>query len=268
MSDAAAIANEVLAALGGGRQITPFSMRPGGLSQDTADRVKPLLRQAFEARGEKIVGRKIGFTNRRIWPDYGVTAPNWGYATDSTLRALKTTPSLPAAQFIEPKIEPEIMFGLGAAPSVQMDEAALLDCIEWVALGYEVVQSIYPNWKFSAADTAACNAMHAALLVGERHPAAPRKREWQRELASFKIELLCDGEVRDRGEASNVLDGPLKVLAYLTDMLSRDPYNPPLAAGEILSTGTLTRALDIKAGETWTARVTGIPLEPVVLRFS
>jgi 2-oxo-3-hexenedioate decarboxylase len=51
-------------------------------------------------------------------------------------------------------------------------------------------------------------------------------------------------------------------------MLSRDPYNPPLAAGEILSTGTLTRALDIKAGQSWTARVIGIPLEPVTLRFS
>lgn len=268
MSDVALIASEVIAAISDRRQIMPFSSRPAGLTQDEGNRVRPLLRRAFEARGEKIVGRKIGFTNRRIWPEYGVDAPNWGYVTDRTTHELTKTPCLPASQFVEPKIEPEIMFGLGAAPSRQMDEAGLLDCIAWIALGYEIVQSIYPDWKFAAADTAASNAMHGALLVGERHAVAPRKREWLRELADFNIELLCNGQVMDRGEAANVLDGPLKVLAYLTDMLSRDKFNPPLSAGEILSTGTLTRALNVKAGETWTARVTGIPLEPVTLNFT
>jgi 2-oxo-3-hexenedioate decarboxylase len=268
MSDVVLIADEVIAAIDARRQIAPFSARAGGLTQDEGNRIRPLLRKAFEARGEKIAGRKVGFTNRRIWPEYGVNAPNWGYVTNRTLHDLADTPSLPASQFIEPKIEPEIMFGLAAAPSPQMDEATLLDCVEWIALGYEIVQSIYPNWKFSAPDTAASNAMHGALLVGKRHPVAPRKRELLREMIDFKVELLCDGEVMDRGDATNVLDGPLKVLAYLTDMLSRDPHNPPLAAGEILSTGTLTRALDIKSGQSWTARVIGIPLEPVTLRVS
>jgi len=32
--------------------------------------------------------------------------------------------------FVEPRIEPEIMFGLKAAPSAGMNEAALLDCVE------------------------------------------------------------------------------------------------------------------------------------------
>jgi 2-oxo-3-hexenedioate decarboxylase len=267
-NDSARVAGEVLAAYGARRQIAPFSTRAGGFTQDQGDRIRPLLRKAFEERGEKVVGRKVGFTNRRIWPEYGVSAPNWGYVTDRTLHDLAATPLLPAANFVEPKIEPEIMFGLAAAPSPQMDDAALLDCVEWVALGYEIVQSIYPNWKFAAPDTAASNAMHGALLIGERHPVAPRKQEWLRALAEFKIELLCNGQVMDRGEATNVLDGPLKVLAYLTGMLSRDPHNPPLAAGEILSTGTLTRALDIKAGETWIAQVSGIPLAPVTLHFT
>jgi 2-oxo-3-hexenedioate decarboxylase len=54
----------------------------------------------------------------------------------------------------------------------------------------------------------------------------------------------------------------------MTEMLAGDPHNPPLAAGEVISTGTLTRALDVKAGDTWTARVSGIALEPVTLRFT
>ena len=52
----------------------------------------------------------------------------------------------------EPKIEPEIMFGFVAAPSPGMDDAALLSCIAWVAHGFEIAQSIFPDWKFSAAD--------------------------------------------------------------------------------------------------------------------
>jgi 2-oxo-3-hexenedioate decarboxylase len=51
------------------------------------------------------------------------------------------------------------------------------------------------------------------------------------------------------------------------DLLARDPDNPPLAAGEIVSTGTLTRALPVRPGETWTTRLIGIPLEGITLTF-
>jgi 2-oxo-3-hexenedioate decarboxylase len=79
--DVAAIASDVLAALANKEQISPFSSRPGGLSLGDAYRVTPLLRSAFETRGEKITGRKIGFTNSGMWKAYGVDAPIWGYAT-------------------------------------------------------------------------------------------------------------------------------------------------------------------------------------------
>jgi 2-oxo-3-hexenedioate decarboxylase len=94
--------------------------------------------------------------------------------------------------FAEPRIEPEIMFGLGKAPSPNMDQPALLDCIDWIALGYEIVQSIYPGWQFAASDTIAANAPHGALLVGNRHAIAPRKEAWQHELANFSVELYCN----------------------------------------------------------------------------
>ena len=104
-----------------------------------------------------MIGRKIGFTNRTIWPEYGVYAPIWGYVFDRSLYDLTALDTLPLASFSEPRIEPEIVFGLSAAPSAQMDETALSSCIEWVALGFEIVQSIFPGWKFSAADTIAAN---------------------------------------------------------------------------------------------------------------
>jgi len=82
--DAKAIADEVVASLAGRCQIHTFSSRPGGLTLVQAYCVTPLLRAAFEARGEKIIGRKIGFTNREMWKVYGVQSPIWGYATNRT----------------------------------------------------------------------------------------------------------------------------------------------------------------------------------------
>jgi 2-oxo-3-hexenedioate decarboxylase len=266
--DPAAIAAEILDATAAHRSIAPFSSRPGGLSAADAAQVAVRLRDALVARGERLTGRKIGFTNRTIWPEYNIYAPNWGWVTDHTTRDLTPGLTLRAADFVEPKLEPEIMFGLARAPALDMDERALIGCVDWVALGYEVVQSIYPGWTFAPADTKACNAMHGALLVGPRHTIAPRGEVWIAELAAFTAELSRDGTVMDRGAGANVLDSPLLALRHLVQLLADDPLNPPLAAGEVVSTGTVTRALPVKAGETWTASVRGLPLAPVTVAFA
>ena len=222
----------------------------------------------YEASGAKVLGRKIGFTNRTIWAQYGVYAPIWGYVFDRTMHDLATVEALPLTPFSEPRIEPEIVFGLAAAPSAQMDETTLMLCIAWVALGFEIVQSIFPGWKFSAADTVAANGVHGALLIGPRHPFAPRAAEWQRTLSAFEIDLNCDGQLIDRGQADNLLGGPLSALRHLVGLLASDPVNPPLAAGEIVSTGTLTRAMPVTSGEAWTAASKAIALDAIELRFS
>jgi 2-oxo-3-hexenedioate decarboxylase len=256
--DVKTVANEVGASLAGHYQIPTFSSRPGGLTLAQAYRVTPLLRAAFEARGEEITGRKIGFTNREMWKVYGVQSPT---------RELAATPALRIKDFVEPRIEPEIIFGLKAAPLPGMSEAALLDCTEWVAFGYEVVQSIFPGWKFAAPDAVAAHCVHGALLIGVRHAIAPRKTKWQHELANFTVELYCNGKLSQRGSGALVLDSPLLALRSLVEMLANDTHNPPLRAGEIISTGTLTLAMPVRAGESWTTKVSGIPLEEIALRF-
>ena len=309
-TDVRPIANEVVFSLAAHDQVPPFTSRPNGLTLEDAYRVTPLLRAAFEARGEKILGRKIGFTNRGIWAQYGVYAPIWGYVTDATVHNLSspspqrgedrgegerntqsasmvapspaalraaTSPrtgrgeansaTVRTADFADPRIEPEIMFGLKNAPAPDMNEAALLDCIEWLALGYEIVQSIFPAWTFEAGDTVAANGLHGALYVGPRHSIAPRRAQWLGELSTFTAELSCNGKPVDRGGGAAVLDSPLSALRHLVGMLAKDPHNPPLAAGEIVSTGTLTKAMPVAAGETWTTAVSGIPLTDIGLRF-
>ncbi len=267
-ADIETIAAEVDAAIGGARQIAPFSTRPGGLTLADAYRVTAQLERMRNARGETFVGRKIGFTNRTIWAEYGVYAPIWGYVTGRSLHDLAATATLPLAGFAEPRIEPEIVIGLAEMPAPDMDEAALAGCIDWLALGYEIVQSIFPGWKFAAADTVANNGLHGALLIGPRHVFKPRAAQWRRELAAFEIELYRNGALADRGRGSNVLDSPLSALRHLVGLLAGDPVNPPLKAGEIVSTGTLTRAFPVAPGELWLARPSGIPLDEICLRFA
>jgi 2-oxo-3-hexenedioate decarboxylase len=174
--DHEAIAAEALAALDDARQIAPFSGRYPGLTLDDAYRISARLCALRTARGERVVGRKIGFTNRTIWTEYAVYAPMWGFVFDTTVRDLPP-PRLAAqhpfslAPFADPRIEPEIMFRLAAAPSPDMDEAALFDCIDWVAQGFEIVQSVFPGWRFAPADTVIVNGLHGALLLAPRHPA-------------------------------------------------------------------------------------------------
>jgi 2-oxo-3-hexenedioate decarboxylase len=260
------IAEEAFTALNSaGRQVPSFSARHPNFTMDDAYRVSALANTMRVAKGYKPVGRKLGFSNPRLWDEYGVRAPNWGYIYDSTMHDISAP--LPLAPYAAPKIEPEIMFGLGAAPSPGMDDAAMLSCIAWVAHGIEMVQSIYPDWKFSPADSVAANGMHAALLVGPRHEIGGHAGEWLGTLSRFDIELYCDGNLMDRGSSSNVLGGPLSAVRHLVELLACDPDNPPLAAGEIVSTGTLTRALPVKAGEVWTTRLSGIALEGVSVKF-
>jgi 2-keto-4-pentenoate hydratase len=266
-TDIQAITDEVFASIRKGSQILPFTSRLAGLTLGDSYRVIALLDQKREMHGEKRVGRKIGFTNRTIWEQYNVYEPIWGYVYDCTVHDLGDTPSLTLDEFVEPRIEPEIVFGLAKAPAPDMDEATLLACVDWVAHGFEIVQSIFPQWQFSAADTVAANGLHGALLIGPRHTIGARVLEWQRFLSTFEINLLCNGRVIDCGRSTNVLDGPVSALGHLVGLLARDTVNPRLAPGEIVTTGTLTRAMPVKSGETWSTAINSGVLDGIQLRF-
>ena len=261
------IAREVFAVLGTGRQRAPFSGSSPNFGLKEAYAVAAAVRAMREARGERPIGRKIGFTNRTIWAEYGVHAPIWGYVYDSTVRDLFSEAHVSLSGLAEPRIEPEIMFGLAAPPAPGMDARALIRCVDWIAHGFEIVQSIFPNWSFRAPDTVAAYGLHGMLLVGPRHAAGPRPKEWARELSLFEIDLFRNGALADHGVAANVLDGPLFALRHLAETLAQDPLNPPLAAGEIVTTGTLTRAFPIATGEEWTTQLKGVPLEGARIRF-
>src|SRR2546426_6968528 len=204
------IAAEALAALDPGDQIPPFSGRDASFDLERAYAVTAALRRLRTARGETHIGRKIGFTNRTIWAEYGVYAPIWGDMYDSTVHAVTHGAAFALGRMAEPRIEPEIAFKLKAAPAPGMDAAALLGTIEWLAHGFEIVTSIFPGWQFSAADVVAGGGVHGALLLGPAQTVDPRQvADLARALETFEITLERNDVAADRGQAANVLGGPL-----------------------------------------------------------
>jgi 2-oxo-3-hexenedioate decarboxylase len=248
-------------------QITPFTDRDPSFKIEDAQAALAELRRKRIARGERPVGRKIGFTNRGIWDEYKVYAPIWGDMYDTTVSELSASPAVNVSRFSEPRIEPEIVFKLAKDVGSGMDEAALLEAIEWVTHGVEIVQSMFPGWKFKGADCYAAEGLHGALLLGPPRSVAALGPDPMQALVDFTVTLSRDGKIMDHGRGANVLDSPLSALRHLVDVLDMDPFNPPLRAGEIVTTGTLTRAFPVAAGESWSTQIEGIALDGVTLKF-
>ncbi|HKK36942.1 MAG TPA: hypothetical protein VJ994_11680, partial [Paracoccaceae bacterium] len=81
------------------------------------------------------------------------------------------------------------------------------------------------------------------------------------------VTLLRNGEPMESGRGANALGGPLAALGHLLETLAADPDAPPLAAGEMISTGTLTDAFPVAPQETWRAEFDP-PLGPLEVTFA
>src|SRR3954464_8235158 len=80
-----AIATELIDALDRRSIIEPFSHLDRAFDTSVAYDVSAEILRRRRARGETPIGRKIGFTNRFIWDEYGVSAPMWGPVYDTTV---------------------------------------------------------------------------------------------------------------------------------------------------------------------------------------
>jgi 2-oxo-3-hexenedioate decarboxylase len=211
-------------------------------------------------RGEQPVGRKIGFTNRTLWPQFDIWAPIWGWIYDSTVSYVRGGEARIAVEhLLQPRIETEIQLHFATAPPVTRDEDELLACVDWIALGFEIVQCPYPDWRFSAADAIAAFAHHGALVVGEPVPVADID-DCAAKLREFTVEVSRDGRPALTGAGANVLDSPLAAFSHLSEVLAARPEAPAIRAGELVTTGTLTDVPPVEPGATWSVRALGLEL--------
>ena len=266
-----ALAQEMLDAYAAGRRIAvPPSAREGGCDLDTGYAVEGELTRIRRAAGRRTVGRKIGLANRAVWRAMQMKTLVWANMYDDTVhQATDGAATLSIARMRAPRLEPEIVVKLRTPLTPGVDAAGVLDAVEWYAFAFEVVDCPFPDWKFTPGDFMASLGLHAALVVGEPRPvrreAIPQLVE---QLASFTVRLSKNGEVIQEGGGKNVLDSPVLCLMECAAAVPAQAGAEPLGAGELISTGSLTVAPPIAAGERWSVVAQGLDVPPLALRLT
>jgi 2-oxo-3-hexenedioate decarboxylase len=247
----------------------PPSAREGGIDLAAAYRVEAEHVRQRAAQGRAAVGVKVGYANKAMWRALKLDTLVWAHMYDDTVRyAADNRAALSIDLMAAPKIEPEIVFKLASpVPAGAADAPSTLQSVEWLALGFEIIDSVYADWKFQPADFVASFGLHAALIVGTplriEAGAIPSLVE---ALANFTVRLSKGDAVVAEGSGRNSLRSPALCLGELATAVRATAHTPPLVAGALVSSGTLTESQFIATGDTWTAAVEGLDLPALTVR--
>jgi len=246
------------------------SGRPG-FDLDTAYDVEATLKLFRKAAGHRAVGRKVGYANKAMWRVLKLETLVWAHMYDDTVHySDSNSGTIELAHPRSLKVEPEIVFGLKQRfVGEGLDAAAALASTEWLALGFEIIDCPFADWKFQPSDFVASFGLHAALVIGERIPVRPDLiTKLVDELPRFKVRVSKGGEFVEEGSGRNSLKSPALCLAELGAAIARRFPDRPLSAGEIVSSGTLTAGHPTARGDLWTADVEGLSLPSLSLRLT
>jgi 2-oxo-3-hexenedioate decarboxylase len=271
--DPRTLAAELAAAHAGRELVAPPASRGTGFDLAAAYLVERELVRMRRAAGRRTVGVKVGYANKAMWRVLQLDTLVWAHMYDDTVRyAEANEATLSLAGMISPKIEPEIVFKMkapfpppGSGDGVN-EAVAALEAVEWLALGFEIIDCRYPDWKYQPADFVAAYGLHAALIVGTPRPVrAGDVAALAEQLPKFKISLAKDGLPVEQGSGRTSLRSPALCLAELASAIAKQDGAEPLAAGDLVSSGTLTESTLIQPGASWTAAVEGLELPALTL---
>jgi 2-oxo-3-hexenedioate decarboxylase len=265
------LAQELLSASDSGQMISVLPSSRPGFDLNTAYAVEARLKQLRESRGHRAVGRKVGYANKAMWRILKLETLVWAHMYEDTVHyAANNEAALTLSHTRSLKIEPEIVFGLKQAiASPGLDATAVLECVDWFALGFEIIDCPFAGWQFQPSDFVACFGLHAALVVGEKTRLQPEMlQKLADDLPRFTVRMLKSGEFIEEGSGKNALRSPALCLSELGAAVLRRFPDQPLSAGVLISTGTLTAGHAIEKGDHWTGEVNGLALPPLVLHLA
>jgi 2-oxo-3-hexenedioate decarboxylase len=271
-TDIHALAQQMLAAYTTGAMIpVPPSAAREEFDLNSAYAVEAEFSRLRKQSGRQTVGLKVGYANKAMWRVLKLETLLWAHMYDDTVHyAGGNSAEIRLPYYRSSKIEPEIVFKLRQpVASAGLDAAAVLENVEWLAVGFEIIDCPYPDWQFKPADFVAAYGLHLALVVGQPLPLdSELASTLANDLAGFKVRISKDGQFVEEGSAKNSLRSPALCLAELAGAILRRPGSAPLAAGGLVSTGTLTAGHPITRGETWQVEVDGLPVSGLTLRLT
>lgn len=234
--------------------IAPLSESDGIASAEVAYAIQAHWTGMRLARGEKIAGRKIGLTSKAIQQQLGVSEPDYGTLWQSSFYpATGGRVEIPAADFMQPRLEGEVAFLIGKplrGPQVSPED--VLAATEACALGVEIVASRIADWRIKLVDTIADNASYGGFTLG---PWDRKLRE--ADLAALAMTIEHNGVLAAEGVGAAALGHPAASTAWLANTLLS--FGVALEPGDIVISGGITRMLPVKAGDRFVFTLTGQP---------
>lgn len=246
----ATCADELAAAESARQPIQPLTERYSDLSLGEAYLIQRRNVERRLARGERVVGHKVGLTAQAMQELFGVHEPDYGHLLDTMLH--EEHEPLDLAGLIDPQIEVEPAFVLGrplTGPGLGIRE--VLAATDHIRACFEVIDSRIVDWRIGIADTVADNGSSARVVLGNRR-AAPASLA----LENLQTELELDGLVVESGNTSAILGHPANGVAWLANKLAE--FSMSLRAGDIVLPGTCTRCRRIAGHVVTRGRIAGL----------
>jgi 2-keto-4-pentenoate hydratase len=219
----------------------PESLRPA-----TADEAYAIQDAILARLNASVGGWKVGAKAPGAEPSY---AP--------MLASLITTSpaSLSGNAFRERAVEAEIAvrFGRAVPPrEAPYTRDEVLDAIDALLPGLEVLET-----RFVERTTVPPLSQLADLLSNGAYVAGPALTAWCAiEPQRQPVRLIVDGQVRFAGEGGNPAGDPFALVVWLAETLSRRGIG--LAAGTIVTTGSLTGQIPVGPAAEVAAEMTGL----------
>ncbi|PBC51716.1 2-keto-4-pentenoate hydratase [Rhodococcus sp. ACPA1] len=243
-------AQRLLEAYRSGTPIDPLTPEFAPAELSTAYRIAQAQVEQWEKDGDTVKGHKVGLASAAIQRQMGVDQPDFGHLTASMFH-LEHQP-IPAATYIQPRIEPETAFVLGrplTGPGVTIADA--VRAVEFVLPALEIVDSRIRDWKIGIFDTIADNASSGGVVLGSR-PVLLRDVD----LRLTGCTLHINGELVATGAGGAVLGSPLNSLVWLANTVG--PLGVTLEPGHVVLPGSMTKAFPISPGDSIVANMSGL----------
>ncbi len=217
------------------------------MTMDDAYRVQAAWLDRKLARGQALVGHKIGLTSRAMQAAMKIDTPDSGFLTQDMVFEPDST--LSAAAFCDPKLEIELAFVLAddlAGADLRIDD--VLDATDHVTPAVELIAA--RSYRTDPAtgrtrtvvDTISDNAADAGIVCGGRQVGA-------REVDLRWVGALGyrNGTIEETGVAAGVLDHPASGIVWLARRYAE--HGLTLEAGQVILAGSFTRPIDVRAGD-------------------
>lgn len=232
------------------RPIVALTDAHADLSLADAYRIQRLNVERRLARGERIVGHKIGLTAKAMQELFKVDQPDYGHLLNTMMR--EAGRPLDLSELIDPQIEVEPAFVLGkrlAGPGVTI--ADVLAATDHIRTCFEVIDSRIIGWKIRLQDTVADNGSSARVVLGTR-----QTKPDELKLDDLDTELEIDSTVVERGNTCAILGHPANGIAWLANTLAG--FGIVLEPGHVVLPGTCTRSVRIGGRRRVAGRIAGL----------